>query len=64
MAVLCDIRMPKLDGIEAKRSITAQFPKTKVIAFAMLEEEKAMVQMLAAKAAGCSLQYFVNVFEF
>jgi len=50
--VLTDIRMPKKDGITATREILKEFPKTRVIAFSMFEQEEAITQMEQAGAAG------------
>ena len=54
--VLCDIRMPKLDGIEATKTILKEFPHTKVVAFTMFDQEGAVKQMLAAGATGYILK--------
>lgn len=54
--VLCDIRMPKLDGIEATKTILNELPYTKVIAFTMFDQEEAVQQMLAAGAHGYILK--------
>ena len=54
--VLCDIRMPKLDGIEATKTILNDFPHTKVVAFTMFDQEEAVRQMLSAGAQGYILK--------
>lgn len=54
--ILCDIRMPKLDGIEATKTILKEFPHTKVVAFTMFDQEGAVQQMLAAGAKGYILK--------
>ena len=54
--VLCDIRMPKLDGIEATKTILKELPYTKVVAFTMFDQEGAVQQMLAAGAKGYILK--------
>ena len=54
--VLCDIRMPVMDGIEATRIITRQYPSTRVIAFTMFDQPKAIQQMLEAGASGYILK--------
>lgn len=54
--VLCDIRMPKLDGIEATRVILNELPHTKVVAFTMFDQDAAVQQMLAAGAQGYILK--------
>ena len=54
--VLCDIRMPKLDGIEATKVILKEFSHTKVVAFTMFDQEEAVRQMLGAGAQGYILK--------
>ncbi|KPM31885.1 Transcriptional regulator, LuxR family [Croceitalea dokdonensis DOKDO 023] len=54
--VLTDIRMPKLDGIEATKIILAEMPHTKVVAFTMFDQDDAVGQMLAAGAQGYILK--------
>lgn len=50
--VLCDIRMPKLDGIEATKIISKEFPETKVLAFTMINQPPAIKKMINAGAYG------------
>ena len=54
--VLCDIRMPKMDGITATKIIKKKYPETKVLAFTMFDQEDAVRQMLAAGAVGYILK--------
>ena len=54
--VLCDIRMPKMDGIEATKAIVKQWPHTKIVAFTMFDQAGAVQQMLAAGAKGYILK--------
>ncbi|MCL6272517.1 response regulator transcription factor [Muricauda sp. 2012CJ35-5] len=54
--VLCDIRMPKLDGIEATKMILDELPYTKVVAFTMFDQDEAVKQMLNAGAHGYILK--------
>ncbi|WP_437371685.1 response regulator [Maribacter litoralis] len=54
--VLCDIRMPKIDGIEATKYILKEFPNTKIVAFTMFDQDDAVQQMLAAGAHGYILK--------
>jgi Response regulator containing a CheY-like receiver domain and an HTH DNA-binding domain len=54
--VLCDIRMPKLDGIEATKTIIKELPYTKVVAFTMFDQDEAVKQMLEAGAQGYILK--------
>lgn len=54
--VLCDIRMPKTDGIAATKILQKEYPETKVIAFTMFDQEEAVRQMLDAGAKGYILK--------
>lgn len=54
--VLCDIRMPKIDGIAATRIIQKNYRQTRVIAFTMFDQEEAVRQMLDAGAVGYILK--------
>ena len=54
--VITDIRMPVMDGIEATRIITGSFPKTKVIAFTMFDQDEAVRDMINAGAKGYLLK--------
>ncbi len=54
--VLCDIRMPRIDGIAATKIIKKEYPNTKVIAFTMFDQEDAIRQMLDAGAVGYILK--------
>ena len=54
--IVTDIRMPKMDGIEATKKIKQLFPHTKVLAFTMFEQIEAVKQMLAAGASGYILK--------
>ncbi|MFS4416967.1 response regulator [Maribacter sp. 2307ULW6-5] len=54
--VVTDIRMPRMDGIEATKIIKAEFPHVQVLAFSMFDQEEAVTQMLAAGATGYVLK--------
>jgi len=54
--VITDIRMPKLDGIEATKRIKKVFPHTKILAFTMFDQQDAIQQMLDAGACGYILK--------
>lgn len=56
MVVVTDIRMPKLDGIAVAEIIKNEFPKTRVIAFTMFDQEEAVQQMIKAGAKGYILK--------
>jgi two-component system nitrate/nitrite response regulator NarL len=50
--VITDIRMPKCDGIMATKTIKAELPDTKIIAFSMFDHDDAISQMKQAGASG------------
>ncbi|MFN4027489.1 MAG: response regulator [Flavobacterium sp.] len=50
--IITDIRMPKCDGIVATKTIKAELPNTKVIAFSMFDHDDAISQMKEAGASG------------
>jgi two-component system nitrate/nitrite response regulator NarL len=54
--VLTDIKMPKIDGITATKTIKKEFPHIKVIAFSMFDQEEAVKQMIAAGVSGYLLK--------
>ncbi|MGB5941838.1 MAG: response regulator transcription factor [Leeuwenhoekiella sp.] len=54
--IIMDIRMPKLDGIQATKKIKATQPEIKVLAFTMFDQTEAIQQMLAAGADGYILK--------
>ncbi|MEO6917153.1 MAG: response regulator transcription factor [Chitinophagaceae bacterium] len=54
--VMTDIKMPIMDGIEATKKITQNFPDQKVIALSMFDEENLIVEMLEAGAKGYLLK--------
>ena len=54
--VLMDISLPRLDGIEATRSIVRQWPQTRVIGLTSYYDRKRVSDMLAAGAGGYLLK--------
>lgn len=54
--VITDIRMPKMDGIQATAIIKKEFPHTKVLAFTMFDQDDAVAQMIEAGANGYILK--------
>ena len=54
--VITDIRMPKMDGIEATKIIKKEFPHIKVLALTMFDQPEAIKQMLDAGASGYLLK--------
>jgi DNA-binding NarL/FixJ family response regulator len=51
--VIMDVRMPVMNGLEATRLITAEYPDTKVIGFTMHSEEGLGAAMQRAGAKVC-----------
>ena len=58
--VVTDIRMPRMDGIEATKQIKKQFPHIYVLAMTMFDQPSAVKQMLEAGASGVSFKKFGN----
>lgn len=54
--VITDIRMPKMDGIQATKTLKKEFPNLKVLAFTMFDQDRAVDEMLAAGASGYILK--------
>ncbi len=50
--VVMDIAMPRLNGLEATRQITAECPSCRVLVLTAREEERYVVQLLQAGAVG------------
>ena len=54
--VIMDIAMPELNGVEATRQITAEFPHVKVIALTMHSDRQYVVEILKAGGSGYLLK--------
>jgi two-component system response regulator NreC len=54
--VITDIRMPKMDGIEATKIIKSKLPHIRVLALTMFDQPDAIKQMLDAGASGYLLK--------
>ena len=54
--VLCDLRMPIKDGIDATKSITKNFPGIRVIILTMYEDERFVGHLMDCGAAGYLLK--------
>ena len=54
--VVTDIKMPKMDGLQATKIITSEFPHIGVIALSMIDEESLIVDMMEAGAKGYLLK--------
>ncbi len=54
--VITDIRMPKLDGIEATKTIHKEFPHIKIIALTMFDQKELVQKIIQAGANGYLLK--------
>ncbi|HVE47549.1 MAG TPA: response regulator transcription factor [Acidimicrobiales bacterium] len=54
--VLMDVRMPKLDGIEAARQIRSEVPTTKILMLTVSDEEDDLYEAIKAGANGYLLK--------
>jgi DNA-binding NarL/FixJ family response regulator len=54
--ILTDIKMPRMDGIEATKLLLKNNPDQKIIALSMFDEENLIVEMLEAGAKGYLLK--------
>jgi len=64
-AVVMDIAMPDLNGIEATRQLLAQMPRLRIIALSMHADKRFVAEMLQAGAAGylqknCAFKHLAN----
>mgnify|MGYP001168295011 FL=1 len=54
--VLCDLKMPKKDGIDTTKLITKKFPQIRVIILTMYEDERFVGHLMDCGAAGYLLK--------
>lgn len=54
--ILTDIKMPRMDGIEATRLLIQKYPDLKIIALSMFDEENLIIEMLESGAKGYLLK--------
>jgi DNA-binding NarL/FixJ family response regulator len=54
--VVMDVRMPRLNGIEATRAITTRFPKIKVLILSAYDDDSYVFPLLEAGASGYLLK--------
>ena len=54
--VVTDIKMPKMDGLEATKILSKEFPLMGIIALSMIDEESQIVDMMEAGAKGYLLK--------
>lgn len=54
--VVTDIKMPKMDGLQATKVLSKEFPETGIIALSMIDEENLIIDMMEAGAKGYLLK--------
>lgn len=54
--VVTDIKMPKMDGLQATKIIATEFPHIGIIALSMIDEENLIIDMMEAGAKGYLLK--------
>ena len=54
--VVTDIKMPKMDGLEAAKIIAREFPRIGIIALSMIDEESQIIDTMEAGAKGYLLK--------
>lgn len=54
--ILTDIKMPKMDGIEATKQLIKMIPEVGIIALSMFDEDNLIIDMLEAGAKGYLLK--------
>jgi DNA-binding NarL/FixJ family response regulator len=54
--VLMDINMPVMDGYASAKWMKQHYPKTRILALSMFEDDKAVIQMLKCGAGGYVLK--------
>ncbi|HEY0175950.1 MAG TPA: response regulator transcription factor [Pedobacter sp.] len=54
--ILMDINMPQMNGYEATKWVTKNFPSVKILALSMYDEDKPIIEMLKSGAGGYLLK--------
>lgn len=54
--IVTDIKMPKMDGLQATKILAAEFPDIGIIALSMIDEENLIIDMMEAGAKGYLLK--------
>jgi DNA-binding NarL/FixJ family response regulator len=54
--IITDIKMPNMDGIQATKTLTKEFPDIGIISLSMFDEENLIIDMLEAGAKGYLLK--------
>jgi DNA-binding NarL/FixJ family response regulator len=54
--VVTDVKMPKMDGLQATKILSKEFPDIGIIALSMIDEENLIIDMMEAGAKGYLLK--------
>ena len=54
--VVTDIKMPKMDGLQATKILSQEFPEIGIVALSMIDEETLIIDMMEAGAKGYLLK--------
>ena len=54
--VVTDIKMPKMDGLQATKILSAEFPEIGIVALSMIDEENLIIDIMEAGAKGYLLK--------
>lgn len=54
--VVTDIKMPKMDGLQATKILSGEFPNIGIVALSMIDEENLIIDMMEAGAKGYLLK--------
>lgn len=54
--IVTDIKMPKMDGLQAAKILSKELPQTGIIALSMIDEENLIIDMMEAGAKGYLLK--------
>jgi DNA-binding NarL/FixJ family response regulator len=54
--VVTDIKMPRMDGLEATKVLSKEFPRMGIVALSMIDEENLIIDMMEAGAKGYLLK--------
>lgn len=54
--IVTDIKMPKMDGLQATKILSKEFPQIGIVALSMIDEESLIIDMMEAGAKGYLLK--------
>lgn len=54
--IVTDIKMPRMDGLQATKILSSEFPEIGIVALSMIDEESLIIDMMEAGAKGYLLK--------